>query len=166
MSTTRLKLLFRNLGPFLFFYTTYFIDHSLGEADLYPIYLIPIFWMSSKWGWPVGCIFSILGALLSTPISPFLPFGSNINYLNEFITRSITLALLCIFYSNYINMLNTHKKRYELLTSLVNQCPDCGALLCHDGKWRTIQELNANPSSFGTMPKHDNCRNQDRKLKS
>lgn len=162
MPTLRLKLILGNLAPFLLFYVAYYVDHDLKEADLYPIFLIPIFWISSKWGWPTGCLFSILGAMLSTPASPLLEFSNNYVYLNVFITRSITLVLLCMFYSNYISMLNSHKKRYDRLTSLVNQCPDCGALLCHDGQWRTIRELNSNPSSIGTIPKHDNCPNQER----
>ena len=150
------KLQITHLGPLVLFIIAYWIDHKLQETVLYPIYLIPILWLSSKWGWQIGVMFSIFAAFLSTPISPMLAWSSNVAYIDSFVTRSITLSFLAILYTNYTHAVSTHKNRYERLKSLVPQCPDCGAVLCHDGQWRSIEDLIKNPKIFGKLPTH-NC---------
>lgn len=155
MSGLTFKLRFSNLLPILLFLIAYYIDHGLAGMEVYPVYLIPVLWMSSKWGWPIASLFAVAAAILSTPISPFLAWSSNLAYLNSFATRSITLVLLCILYSNYLNLIRTYKKRYEQLKILVPQCPDCGAVFCCDGEWRTLEKLLSDSSSIGVMPRHD-----------
>ena len=150
------KLQITHLGPLVLFLIAYWIDHKLQETVVYPIYLIPILWLSSKWGWPIGVMFSIFAAFLSTPISPMLAWSSNAAYIDSFVTRSITLSFLAILYSNYTHAVAAHKNRYERLKSLVPQCPDCGAVLCRDGQWRSIEDLIKNPKIFGKLPTH-NC---------
>jgi len=159
MHPSILKLL-SNLAPFLLFYLAYIIDHAFSRIYIYPIYLVPILWISSKFGWQIGSVFAILGAALSTPISPHVAMNINQQYLDQFIARSITLTSLSALYSNYISLAATHKKRYRRLSELVNQCPDCGSILCQDGQWRTLEELISNPNTFGKKPNHDDCANR------
>ena len=160
MHPSTLKSLLSNLTPFLLFYLAYIIDHALSQTSIYPIYLVPILWMSSKFGWQTGSAFAILGAALSTPISPNIALSINLQYLDQLIARSITLASLSLLYFNYIRLVSTHKKRYGRLTALIDQCPDCGYLLCRDGRWRSLEDLNSNPNMLGNTPKHDDCPNK------
>ena len=149
------KLQINHLAPLVLFFIAYWIDHKLQETVVYPIYLIPILWLSSKWGWPTGVMSSIFAAFLSTPISPMLAWSSNVAYIDSFVARSITLSLLAILYSNYTGAVSTHKSRYERLKSLGPQCPDCGAVFCRDGQWRTIEALIKDPKNLGVLPSHD-----------
>ena len=38
--------------------------------------------------------------------------------------------------------------------ALVPLCPYCGQLLCHDGEWRSFEQLLQNPSLSGSLPHH------------
>ena len=155
---------FSDLWPLLLFFIVYLIDHGSPNIILYPIYLVPILWMSSKWGWMSGVVFSIFAAWLSTPISPLLPWSSNQEYITSFAARSITLSLLSILYSNYTSLARAHKYRHDSLKLLVHQCPDCGAIYCRDGQWRSLDEIVAHPSLFGKLLIHD-CHVFQSKLK-
>ena len=161
----KLKRTIVNLLPLILFFIAYYIDHKFAKASMYPIYFIPTLYMSAKWGWPSGAVFSVFGAILSTPISPFIPSASNIVYIDSFATRSITLVTLCILFSNYTTLLRTHKKRNESLKKLIPQCPNCGSILCNDGQWRSLEKLISKPSDFGNTPTHD-CRHDQLETKS
>ena len=156
MSSSFAKSWSSNLFPFLLLYAIYLIDNEPPNVALYPLYLVPIFWITSKWGWRAGVPFAVFSAGLSTPMSPLLGWGQNIVYIDMLITRSITLALLALFYSNFISQAKANRKRIERLKSIVPQCPDCGAVYCHDGQWRSLEQLISNPKEFGVRPKH-NC---------
>ena len=151
----KLKLIPTKLAPLILFFIAYYVDASFPTASIYPIYLIPTLYMSAKWGWLLASLFAIFGALLSTPISPFIPSAINIVYIDSFATRSITLVTLCILFSNYTTLLRTHEKRYESLKKLIPQCPNCGSILCNDGQWRSLDKLISKPSYFGDTPRHD-----------
>jgi hypothetical protein len=143
-----------NVLPFLLLYAVYLIDNKFSGIAIYPIYLLPIFWITSKWGSWAGVSFAVFSAGLSTPMSPLLGWDQNIAYLDMLIARSATLALLALFYSNFISQAKSNRTRVERLKSIVPQCPDCGAVYCRDGKWRSLEQLISNPKDFGVMPKH------------
>ena len=158
MSVPRSKRFLINLLPFCLFFVAFIIDSRFSGIKLYPIYVPPVLWISATLGWPIGSAFAVFGAILSTPSSPFISLKDNIVYLDSIVARSLTLVILSILFSNYINLMQIHKKRYEKLKSLFPQCPDCGSVLCQDGQWRPIEELIANPSMVNCAPRHD-CHN-------
>ena len=155
MSSSFAKSWISNVVPFLAFAVTYYIDHKLKTIAIYPAYLVSILLATSKWGALGGVSFSIMSGGISSPMSPLLEWKKNIPYLDIFIARSFVLALLAIFYSNYISQVKIHKKHITRLKSIVPQCPDCGALYCHDGQWRSMEQLVLDPEQFGVMPSHD-----------
>lgn len=143
------------LAPFLLFYIAYLIDHKLESIAMYPIYLPSILWLSSRWSWPIGIVSAAIASALSTPMSSQLPWRYNQIYIDHFLTRFTLLALLSIFYSNYIGLARSHQKRHNHLKTLIRQCPDCGSILCLDGQWRSLDQLNSHPEEFGKTPKHE-----------
>ena len=155
MSSSFAKSWISNVLPFLAFAVTYYIDHKLESIAIYPAYLVSILLATSKWGALGGVSFSIMSGGISSPMSPLLEWKKNAPYLDIFIARSFVLALLAVFYSNYISQLKIHKKRVTRLKSVIPQCPDCGALYCRDGQWRSMEQLVSDPEQFGVMPSHD-----------
>lgn len=141
--------------PLLSFAVAYYIDHKFKSAVIYPAYLVPILWSTSRWGKRAGVVFAVLSAGLSTPMSPLLEWNYNKPYLAIFIARSSVLSLLSIFYSNYISQNKSNRQRLLRLKSIIPQCPDCGAVYCRDGQWRSMELLISNPEQFGVMPSHD-----------
>lgn len=144
-----------NALPFLAFVVAYLLDHALTNIALYPVYLVPILWATSKWGSKAGIPLAVLSAGLSTPMHFSLEWSRNILHLDVFISRAITLAMLTLFFSNYKKQVKSHKRRIDRLRSIVPQCPDCGAVFCSDGQWRPLEQLISNPENYGVMPRHD-----------
>lgn len=155
MSSSFAKSWISNVLPFLAFAVAYYFDHKLTTIAIYPAYLVSILLATSKWGALGGVSFSIMSGGISSPMSPLLEWKKNAPYLDIFIARSFVLALLSIFYSNYISQLKINKKRVTRLKSVIPQCPDCGALYCRDGQWRSMEQLVSDPEQFGVMPSHD-----------
>ena len=155
MSTASVKLQPSDALPILLYVAACYIDSKLPDIAIYPIYLVPILWVTSKWGLRAGMPLAVLSGAISTPMQPLLEWDKNIGSLDIFITRTAILALLAIFYSNYANQVKSYRRRIDRLKTIVPQCPDCGAIFCHDGQWRSLEELNSAPECIGATPKHE-----------
>lgn len=155
MRAVILKLRLASLGPLVLFFIAYYIDNRLGSLAAYPIYLAPILWISSKWGWPIGSLFTILAAMLSTQSSALLSGSNSLAYLATFAVRSITLVSLSLLYSNYRGIINSQKQRLDRLIAIVPQCPDCGAVFCGDNQWRSLEQIKLDPNAYAVLQKHD-----------
>ena len=154
MSSSFAKSCISNAMPFLFFAVAYYIDHKFRSYAIYPAYLVSILWSTSRWGTKAGVAFAVLSASVSTPMSPLLEWNYNKPYLDIFIARSSVLALLAISFSNYISQNKVNRERLIRLKSIIPQCPDCGAVYCRDGQWRSVEQLVKDPEKFGVMPSH------------
>ena len=152
-STPKLRL--ASLGPLVLFFIAYCIDNRLGSLAIYPIYLAPILWINSKWGWPIGSLFAILAAFLSTQSSSFLSESNSQAYFTTFIIRSTTLISLSLLYSNCRGIISSQKQRLDRLIATVPQCPDCGAVFCCDGQWRSLEQIMSKPNAYAVLRKHD-----------
>ena len=154
MSTASEKIRPSDALPILLYVAVHYIDRKLPDIAIYPIYLVPILWATSKWGLRAGMPLAVLSGAMSTPMQPLLEWGKNIASLDIIITRSTILILLAIFYSNYANQVKSNRRRIDRLKTIVPQCPDCGAIFCHDGQWRSLAELTSDPECIGVTPKH------------
>ena len=155
MWVSYLKLRLAFLGPLVLFFIAYFINNSLGSLAAYPIYLAPILWISSKWGWPIGFLFAILAALLPTSSGPFFAASNGQAYLTTFIVKLTTLVSLSLLYSSYRGIINSQKQRLDRLIAIIPQCPDCGAVFCGDNQWRSLEQIKSDPKAYAVSRKHD-----------
>lgn len=154
MSKASIKFRPADALPILVYIGAYWLDSNLKTISIYPIYLVPILWATSKWGLRAGVPLALLSAAISTPVPPLFEWGINATNLDMIFTRSTTLSLIAIFYSNYKKQVDSHRKRIDQLKSIVPQCPDCGAIFCNDGRWRPLEELIENPERIGIKPMH------------
>jgi len=151
----RTKLSLLDAWPFLLIACIYFIDHKYYYIALYPLFLIPLLWITVRWGLVFGVSLAVLCAAISTPASTFIDWRSNLPYLFALTLRVITLSILVLFFYNYHDTVSTHKKRVERLKALIPQCPKCGDVFCADGQWRSLNALIGDNGEFLNKPKHD-----------
>lgn len=162
MQASFFKLKLASLGPLALFIIVYCIDNRLGSLAIYPIYLAPILLINSKWGWPIASLFAVLAAFLSTQTSAFLSEGNNQAYFATFMIRSTTLITLSLLYSNCRGIISSQKQRLDRLIAIVPQCPDCGAIFCCDGQWRSLEQIISEPNAYTVLRKHDCYGNEPR----
>jgi predicted tellurium resistance membrane protein TerC len=136
---------------FVFFLGATLLDFKLPSLDIYPIYLISILYASIN--------FSFISSLPLSAIASYLSihdkaaaFGGDLNII---IVRFILLSVISYLFSVYIGLVKTYRLRFALLKSILPQCPDCGAILCQDGRWRSLEDISESPDLIGTLPKHD-----------
>ena len=127
------------------------MDNAFADLNVYPLYLASIHYAAiniSFWS--------------SLPISSFAAYLSLINeglsafsFFNTLVVRTILLIAIAYFFKNNFDIAKTYRRRFELLKSLVPQCPDCGYILCNDGKWRPLEQISGDPSLTGALPIHE-----------
>ena len=134
-----------------FFLLGVLLDFKLASLIIYPIYLISILFASVNFSFISSIPFSALAAYLSIH-DKGLDLGG---FINTLIVRFLLLTAISYLFSAYIGLVKTYRLRFELLKTLVPQCPDCGAILCHDGEWRCIEAISEKPELLGSLPVHD-----------
>lgn len=135
----------------VFFLVAALLDFKLASLSIYPIYLVSILYASVNFSFVSSLPFSAIAAYLSIHDEGLdLP-----GIINTLIVRFILLASISYLFSAYIGLVNTYRLRFELLKTLVPQCPDCGAILCHDGEWRTIEAISGKPELLGSLRVHE-----------
>ena len=150
IATPKNSLLARLCAVLILFLAAFLLENTLKGFNVYPLYLVSILYASIN-----------LTFLISIPISGYAAFlslaqeshGSQ-SFINIFIVRATLLIIISFLFSSYFRIAKTYRRRFELYKGLVPQCPDCGAILCNDSKWRSIEEIADNPDLLGTLPKH------------
>ena len=127
------------------------IDLNFSTLIVYPVYLISILYVSIN--------FAFFASIPLTAIAAYLSIrseGTDIaNFINIFIVRFALLFIISYLFSAYINLIKTYRLRFELLKTMIPQCPDCGAIFCKDGKWRSLTEITGKPDLLGALPIHE-----------
>ena len=134
-----------------FFLVGFLFDFKLASLTIYPIYLISILYASVNLSFVSSVPFSASAAYLSIHDEGL----SSAGFINTFLVRFLLLSAISYLFSAYIGLVKTYRVRFELLKTLVPQCPDCGAILCHDGEWRCIEAISEKPELLGSLPVHD-----------
>ena len=127
------------------------IDLKLSSLTIYPIYLVSILYASLN--------FSFLASLPLSAIAAYLSIQNEgtdtASFINTFLVKFTVLLIISYLFSAYIGLIKTYRLRFDLLKTMIPQCPDCGAILCNDGKWRSLKEITGSPDLLGALPKHD-----------
>lgn len=145
------NLLTRLIITLALFLAAFYIDFRFEASILYPIYLIAILYASINVAFFVGIPLAAIASYLSIH-SISIDSASFITILFRF----AVLYIISFLFSAYIDLTKTYRLRFELLKSMIPQCPDCGAIFCQDGRWRNLQEISAKPDLLGELPIH-NC---------
>ena len=116
-----------------------FADYFL-PISAYPVYIVPIFLLARK---------NYLKYQYSVPL--FVAGSTILQSLNGFIYqpnlviiiifRSLIIYLLCFLAFAYADKVDKFRRRFDRLKQLLPMCPDCGALYCFDGQWRSLEHL-------------------------
>lgn len=128
----------------------FLLDNASRDLNVYPLYLASILYASINISFYFTVPISALAAYLSF-FQENLSLASSVNIL----IRTILLVIISFLFSSYFGLAKTYRRRFELLKGLVPQCPDCGAILCNDGKWRPLEEISDKPELLGSLPKHE-----------
>jgi hypothetical protein len=129
------------------------LDYKLSSLSIYPIYLPSILYAGVNFSFIFSVPLSAIAALLSV-LNEGLDYFST---LYTFAVRLILLLIISFLFSAYIGLVKTYRLRFELLKTLIPQCPDCGAILCLDGEWRQLETISGEPDLIGSIPVH-NCK--------
>jgi len=126
------------------------IDLNFPTLIVYPIYLISILYASK--------IFTFFASVPLTAIAAYLSIRSEgteiVSFINILLVRLVLLFIISYLFSAYIDLIRTYRLRFELLKPMIPQCPDCGAIFCKDGKWRSLTEITGKPNLLGELPIH------------
>ena len=128
-----------------------FIDYKLAGWTIYPIYLVSILYASRSFSFITSIPLAAIAAYLSIRGEA----ADTSNYINILLVRFALLFIISYLFSAYIDLIKTYRMRFELLKTLIPQCPDCGAIFCKDGRWRSLKEITGRPDLLGELPKHE-----------
>ena len=134
-----------------FFLVGVLLDFKLASLTIYPIYLISILYASINFSFISSVPFSVVAAYLSIHDEGLGSAG----FINTLMVRFLLLTTISYLFSAYIGLVNTYRQRFELLKTLVPQCPDCGSILCNDGEWRSLEVISGKPELLGFLPRHE-----------
>ena len=127
------------------------IDLNFPTLIVYPIYLISILYASIN--------FAFFASIPLTAIAAYLSIRSEgteiASFINILLVRFALLFIISYLFSAYIDLIKTYRLRFELLKTMIPQCPDCGAIFCKDGKWRSLTEITGKPDLLGALSNHD-----------
>ena len=136
----------------LLFFGAFTLDSLFEALSVYPLYLAAILFTGVNISFFLAIPLSMLAAYTSLHTQVV-----NLESVNIFIARTILLVTIAFLFTSYLGIIKTYRTRFELLKRLIPQCPDCGAVLCNDGEWRSIERLSGRPDLIGTNHLHD-CR--------
>jgi ABC-type multidrug transport system fused ATPase/permease subunit len=134
----------------LLFFGAFILDSLFESLSLYPIYLASILYASINLSFYFSASIAMLAAYGSLHTSNI----SSLESINIFIVRTIILVTIAYLFSTYLGLVKTYRRRLELLTTMIPQCHDCGAVLCSDGEWRSIEQISARPELVGLNLSH------------
>lgn len=146
----RFPLWARLITTLILFVVAFFLDNAFTDLNIYPLYLASILYAAIN-----------ISFCSSLPISTFAAYLSLIDeglgafsLFNTLIVRTILLVTIAYLFKNNFELAKTYHRRFELLKTLVPQCPDCGSIYCNDGKWRSMEQISDDPSLLGALPIH------------
>lgn len=145
---------------FILLSSTIFLNLKYPGLDLQPVFFIVLTYSicrSSAW-------ISFLVVLVSS----FYPlvFATDYQELSVELLTSMALRFLLLLISllvitNYLSVFRKLRRRLSFLQAIIPQCPECGSLLCANGRWVDVDKLILDPSLFGSLPVHD-CRSNNK----
>lgn len=114
------------------------------------------------------CRSSAWVSFLVVLVSSFYPliFATDYQELSVELLTSMALRFLLLLISllvitNYLTVFRKLRQRLSFLQAIIPQCPECGSLLCADGRWVDSHKLILDPSLLGSLPVHD-CRSNEK----
>ena len=152
--------LLKRLHPFLSIALSlgvvFVLDYSTSsEISLFPLYLIPIglaFLGSGPIAAYAACGVASLAWLIAelhtaTFSNAWIPYQG-------MVARGFIYVLITWLVSHYAEAVRLSRTRLANLKRVLPICPDCGMFCCHDGQWRTIEQVINNPERLGSPPRH------------
>ena len=157
-------------GPFFDFFAKYIFVLILLSLSVYLIlkypglYLQPVFFIVLTYS---ICRSSAWVSFLVVLVSSFYPFIFATDYqelsvelLTSMALRFLLLLISLLVITNYLSVFRKLRQRLSFLQAIIPQCPECGSLLCADGRWVDIDKLILDPSLLGSLPVHD-CKRKE-----
>lgn len=139
--------------------TVYLILKCPG-LDLHPLFFIVLtysIFRSSAWvSFLVVLVSSFYPLIFATDYQEL-----SVELLTSMALRFLLLLISLLVISNYLSVFRKLRQRLSFLQTIIPQCPECGSLLCADGRWVDFDKLILDPSLFGSLPVHD-CRSNDK----
>jgi|694.fasta_scaffold02545_8 hypothetical protein len=146
------------LSVALAFGVVYAIDRcTSNELSLFPLYLIPIGLALFNFGPVAGYGASALASLLwlnAELLSPSRAYSQAWIPLQAMAARGLVFLLITWLLCLYTSSNRTARHRLNNLQRVLPICHDCGSILCHDGQWRSLEQVIQNPSSIVSLPAH------------
>lgn len=130
------------------------------DLNLFPLYLLPIGLTLFNFGFTWAILACLLAALLGfqAELLAARTFGRTYSYpwipLQVWAVRGLVYLLITWLLNLYSSSMQIARQRLHTLKRLLPLCPDCGSLYCHDGQWRSIEAILADPSSIPPLPDH------------
>ena len=143
----------------MLFFGASLLDFKLAFLTIYPIYLVSILYASRNFGFFTSIPISAIAAYLSIHSDS----ADTAYFVHLFLVRFTLFFIISYLFSAYMGLINTYRLRFELLKTMVPQCPDCGAIFCNDRVWRSLKEITGRPELLGPLPKHE-CEIQSNSL--
>jgi len=128
---------------------------SSSEISLFPLYLIPIGLAFFAFG-PIAAYAACGVASLAWLIAELHTSSFSQAWIpyQGMVSRGFIYFLITWLLSHYAEAVKLSRARLTNLKRLLPICPDCGMLFCHDGQWRTIEQVINNPERLGSPPLH------------
>jgi hypothetical protein len=130
-------------GIALAFAAVSWIVYSFTSDRILLIFLLPIGLTLYNFGAPAAFFACLLAALLH-------PWQS----LTSTALNALFFLLLTAVASRFLIANRRRQEQLRSLSALLPLCPNCGQLRCHDGQWRSLEQLLQNPQLPGALPSH------------